>query len=213
MTTNYDIKAEAARLLELTALQARTKTLVDRSRARMTATILAMHEATGGIPKFPTKGVGEIRLDGVDPDPKARVADADAFGSWVAEHATDEVTATVTLPAKLLEATLEALDFAGIQHDGARLEVRSVFQTKLLESLEIVENPDRGEGDPRWVAVDVATGETVPGVVGVVGTNPTLKVTLDKTYKLTVEDEADRMDQEIAGDLGYENAPTPKDES
>jgi len=203
--TQYDLKAESERLLKLTTEQTRTGTLVSRARKRVDAGIRELYDASGVVGKFKIRGLGEVRLDGIDAEPKPYVANADTYSSYVAERSPENVTATIEVPSAMLEDALAALDMGGIEVLMSKAVVRDAYTTKLLADLELEENPAHAEKpttESKWIAFDTTTSEQVPGIAGR-QSSPTLKVVLDKEYKAGVEEDAEQEDVVAARDLGY----------
>lgn len=176
-------------ILELTLAQHQLKRAIDLRRARIDEMARAEFARTGSAPSWKIRDLGTIRLDGADAPPKPEVNDAAAFASWIAERYPHEVTGTIKLDGTQLTAALEALDFAGVPHLGADLEVREAFQALFLKSLRV----DRDDPDPEnpdaprphfAILVDGDSGEvtTVPGV-GAVQPGMKLYVSSDTAAK------------------------------
>lgn len=203
--TQYDLKAESERLLKLTTEATRTKTLVDRARKRVDAGIRELFDTSGVVGKFKIRGLGEVRLDGIDAEPKPYVANTDTYSSYVAEHAPDNVTATIEVPSTMLEDALAALDMGGVKVLMSKAVVRDAYTTKLMADLELEINPEHAAKpttEPKWIAFDTTTGSQVPGIAGR-ATAPSLKVVLDRDFKAGVEEDAEQEDVVAARDLGY----------
>jgi hypothetical protein len=104
------LAAEAA--VQAAAAEARA------SRLKAAAVAAAEHSrfATGGsADRFTSdQQLGVLRLDGADKSAGPTVTDRAAFGSWLAEREPSAVTATITVPAKVLEQALDALRWSGI---------------------------------------------------------------------------------------------------
>ncbi|WP_053207967.1 hypothetical protein [Jiangella muralis] len=174
--------ADLAEVLRLTAQQHATKARIDRLRARIDERARAEWQATGAAPSYKIRGLGTIRLDGADLDPKAVVSDRAEFASFVAEQWPTEVVATITVPADQLPAALEALDFAGVPVEESDATVREAFQGKYLGELVVEKDPAAPEGETRYYAADRKLGVIVPGLGGK-PSNPHLTVAVDKDAK------------------------------
>lgn len=177
---------ELRRLLELTLEQQRIKRLIDLSRARIDEVARSEHARTGAAPTWKIKGLGQIRLDGVDPEPIPYVADGPEFGSWLAQQHPSEVRASIAVPADRLEEAIDALGFAEIPVESSTAEPREAFLSRFLDTLTLVDVED-GHG---WQAVD-DQGQLVPGVGGRVASSPRLVVAADRAAKQAVIDDAD----------------------
>lgn len=193
MTDEVTPKSLQREVLELTLLQHRVKKAIDLRRGKLDEMARAEWQATGGAPQWKIRDFGTIRLDGADAPAKPVVRDAPAFASYLAERFPHEVTATITIESAHLEAALQALEFAGIQHNGVAAAVRPAFQTVFLDGLLLEKEADLDEhGKQQYFAVDAKTSEVVPGVGGS-EPSPTLKVIADpaakRQHEYEVEDE------------------------
>jgi glutathione S-transferase len=191
MTDEATPKSLQREVLELTLMQHRIKRAIDLRRAKLDELARAELQATGAAPQWKIRDRGTIRLDGADAPPKAYVRDSAAFASYIAERFPHEATATITLDSAALAAALEALEFAGIKHNGAKAAVRPAFQTVYLDGLLLDKDAEEDENGKRpYVAIDPETAEVVPGIGGDVS-SPTLKVIADPAAKKTAEREVE----------------------
>jgi hypothetical protein len=191
MTDEVTPKSLQREVLELTLLLHRVKRAIDLRRPKLDETARAEWQSTGGAPQWKIRDFGTIRLDGADAPAKPVVRDAEAFASYVAERFPHEVTATITIESAHLEAALEALEFAGVPHNGVAAAVRPAFQTVLLDGLLLEQEPELdASGKRQYFAVDAKTSEIVPGIGGS-EPSPTLKVIADPAAKRAAESEVD----------------------
>jgi hypothetical protein len=207
-----NIATACSRIMEATASELAAKTRVQGLRYALDKHLRRIAAEQGAAPSFKVKGLGQVRLDGMDAAPKPFVADADTFASWVAEHHPTEATATVTLSPERLEEALELLRFAGIITDEVKLSARPGYVNALLPTLAVdVEDVQTGEGfapvDRHVTAVDPKTGELVPGI-GATTATPKLVVVLDRDRKQAVIDETEaELASELPDDTLDEDQP------
>lgn len=148
-----DNKRLAELACQAAMISAAAKVRADYLRDHLAATL-----TTVGGDRIKTP-LGEVRLDGANTEPKAYIADDDAYASWVAERHPEQVTATITIPADRLADAIEAMEFAGINTHSAKVVPTADGLTHLQKAtLEPA-------GDSAWIAVSV-DGEQIPGVEG-----------------------------------------------
>ena len=186
--TEFDLRSECERTLTLTADQHRISHMLTLARTRIGDYLKQQYAETGAVAKFKSRGLGEVRLDGADPEPKAFVTNLGEYSSWVAQRYPEEVITTIEVPAEQLSDALAALGLSGIDVINSKVEVRDVFKTSHLKSVDLVESEESG-----WTAFDPGTSEQVDGVAGRLPSQ-ILKVLLPKALKETLEEDAERED-------------------
>lgn len=208
--TDHDDGTELRALLELTAEQHHIARRIDLIRARIDERARTQFATTGAAPVWKLPKLGQIRLDGIDPDPKPYVENEAELASWLAQRQPTEVTATIEVPADKLEAALEVLGFAEIPIDRSEVTPRPAGVGQLLKHATLVEDDDAPKNARRWFVVDEETGEVVPGLAGRLSSSPRLVVSVDKDRKAAAVDQADREDAEITAQAGE---PAPVEEA
>jgi hypothetical protein len=182
-----------AAIADETHASARVKAL----RARMDTLVRAEH-ATSGSDRWraPDYGDSTVRLDGTTAAPTIAVTAPTVFADWLAQSEPGCVTATITVPAALLEGAITALEFADVPHT-AQVQPSPDATTWISQHCIPVPDPTDPEGT-RWTVHQVAdddTGETVvvaPDVPGlaVVRRQSRLVVTLDRKIRTRIEQDA-----------------------
>lgn len=192
------IKVDAVlrRILEAAAEEVTARQRGARYRRLLEDEARARHAAEGAAPTWKARGLGQVRWDGADADPKPYVAAPVAFGSWAAQRHPSGVVATLTVPADRLAAAVEALGFAGIPDITAQVTAHPRFVETFLEQVDVAGSEEAG-----WVVVAADTGEVVEGLAARTP-SPRLVVVLDRQAKAdalaladtTVDDETAEAD-------------------
>lgn len=196
-------------ILEATAAEAAAKARLATLRAALEDEARRRLAAEGAAPSWNAPQLGKVRLEPAGAW-TATVADASAFGSWVAEHHPTEATATVVLNAGDLADALQALKFIGVEPLEARAEARSAFEEQLIGRL-VVEVEETGEGAElvrEFVIVDPTTGLAPDGLTGTRKPDK-LVVTLDKDRRTAAITEARTQAAELLEAATDEDAPGP----
>jgi hypothetical protein len=183
---------------------------------RMKAAAVAEAEhlrVTGGlVDRFPSsQGLGNLRLDGADRPATPTITGSSEYASWLADHAPDTVTATLTVPAPLLEQAMEALGFAGIP--GTPAVTPGPAAGEFLRDRCIVQaDPDLPGG---WLVLHVDGQRHTHPVPGVTASRPSPRWVLTPTSQLkkdAAQRAGDAADAELAllrTDLAADPDPTP----
>ena len=199
-------------ILEATAIETAAKARITGLRAVLETEARRRLAEEGAAPTWKARNAGSVRFDAPG-DWSATVADADKFGSYVAERHPEEATAVLRLKVTDLADALTALGFVGIEHDGARVEVRPGFSAKYLADLVVDVEEQRGEDgsvDRTIRVIDPATGELVDGV-SAQQANPTgkLVVTLDRDRRREVLEAAKVEAEALVAEATGQPAPAP----
>jgi len=193
------IEAEAA---TTRALRMKAAAVAEAERLRVTG---------GLVDRFPSsQGLGNLRLDGADRPATSTITGSSEYASWLAEHAPDAVTATLTVPAPLLEQAMEALGFAGIP--GTPAVTPGPTAGEFLRDRCIVQaDPDLPGG---WLVLHVDDQRHTHPVPGVTASRPSPRWVLTPTSQLKKDaaqraaDDAERELDLLRGDHADEPEPT-----
>lgn len=219
-----NVRKALERLLDVTAQATALKVRADVLRAHLHEEAVRRYHAEEAAPSWSVRGLGKVRLDGADAPRKARVEDAAAYSSWVAEHVPHVATAVIELPPSELEAALEALEFARLEVKASRVEVDEHYTAAFLDGLELTVETihEAGSEEPLGreivtaLAVDQGSGETfaVPGIGAQAKPSLKLVVNLDPARKRDVIADAEaELDAEERVDAAAEEfANTPVDQ-
>jgi hypothetical protein len=141
------------------------KARADRLKAAAVAEAERIRLTTGGGDRWRSdQGLGTLRLDGVEKPATPVITDPAQAGSWLAEHAPQTVTCTITVPADQLPDALQALEFASITGIQAAASPNTAAAGWLTDSC-VLQAAETGGWDVIHVAADKTT-TLVPGVSG-----------------------------------------------
>lgn len=155
LTARIDADAATARAAALKAAA-----VAEAERIRLT---------TGLVDRFPSQQhLGNLRLDGADAPAVARVTKGEEFADFLAQHQSDAVTTTITVPADQLEAALQALEFASVPGVTARVDPGPGAADFLERRCVIQADKDTGE----WTVLHVDDEKHTHVVPGVLASKP-----------------------------------------
>lgn len=197
-------------ILEATADEATAKARIAGIRAVLEDEARRRFQAEGAAPTWTAPQLGKVRYDAPG-SWRAMVHDPKAFGSWVAEHYPSEATGVIRVPARLLGAAMQALEF-GVMGDGDTMdvdvEVRPAWSGTFLEGLAVdVEETTTDEGtDREFTIADPISGEIVPGTTGT-RSSAKLVVSLDRDRRTIALTEARETAEAIIAKATEGEAP------
>lgn len=193
-SSDEDRSRRLHQILTLTAEQHRIKRRIDLLRARVDADARTQFDTTGVAPTWKLPKLGQVRLDGIDPDPRPVVLDQAAFTSWLAQEHPTEVAATIEVPADRLDAALELLGFGEVPVLQATVTPRTAGVDAILKRVQLNEVTGDGDTGRSWVAADPESGQIVDGVGGRIASEPRLVVAVDPKVKAEYVEAADLED-------------------
>lgn len=193
--TTTHAQAPLRLLLELSLEQAALKRRIDLVRDEVDAYARAELDTKGAAPTWKIKGLGQVRIDGYDPDPDPvpYVADEDEFATYVAGTQPTEVIAAVAIAVDRLDEAMEALGFAGVPTLGATVRTRGNVDSRVLANVTLIDRWEDLPADtddkpePRWVAYDDAGNEVTGVSARTGGSQPRLVVAVDRPAKAAAE--------------------------
>lgn len=186
-------------ILEATAAEASAKARITIVRATLEDEARRRFVEEGAAPSWNAPGAGKVRFDPPG-EPAAVVADADAFGKWVAEQYPTEVVQSLEVPGEHVAAAAQALTFAGVPHEVVDA-VRSSWSRTFLEAADVEEDTPENEDDgpATYTVWDPESGEAIPGLSAHRSPGK-LVVSLDRDRRtLALEDARAQADAIIAG--------------
>lgn len=189
---------------ELLTIEARAAGLLARGaalRQDLEARARRVKEQDGVASTWRSPGLGTASFS--DPQPKVRVKDAAAFGSWVAQRVPEVCTATVVLPAEpaVLERALAALAEEDVPVASVVVDVDGGWTKKFAEGCAAVDEAPTDELFAPAGVTGVEGGSQVDGLHLAPAAPGSLSVRLDPEAKArAIAELADRP--VVAGVVG-----------
>lgn len=151
-----DVTRALTEVLTATQEKASAEARIARYRAALEDEARAEASRRGVFPEWTAAGLGVVEYRAPGPWTPA-VGSPELWTTWAAQHvARETATVTITVPAALAEAALEALDFAGITATATTIIPTDALANLTASSSNAVDEP------PAYYWTDPDTGEDHP---------------------------------------------------